>query len=356
MISSVDYLKIIDEAYDLSDPEIRKQMIFCNEAQKISNIENLTNKLYNHIRKNVDQIDFGTIPQSKGDISKVENYDNLVDCIDIIHKMIVEYREKTDIVDQLSTAIENVRSRQRTFEKAFALNIEFPIMTYNATVLSVVSSVSLLILTCIEYIKNGKDDFTIAFDKASYTKTRDHVLYQYVVGFNNSCKDGTLDKLMATTIKSNMVVKEDLMTIASTIGAIWAIGSAVVSMFNGASIIHNILYPIRALIYYWKNTRAKFSDWLSVQADFLQINAENLQYREDRKGSDDHRNKVYNKQMKWVDRLRKLSNVFALKDSKARKAAKDEAEDDDKRRPNEDNNGNDNGNGSSDGSSDGGLF
>lgn len=339
MISTAEYLDVISEAYDLSDSYSKKKYLFCNEAQKMTNIENLTNRLYEHIKEQTDRIDFGTIPKSKGDITKVENFQNLVDCITTIHDLVIQYKENTEIVDQLSTAIDNVQKRERLFSKGFLGYIDLPMMTYNATVLSIYSSVSLLIMTCIEYVKNGKDSFEASFDKAAYTKTKDHVMYQYVVGFNRTCQDGTLDKLMSECIKSNLVATKEAdegwigtaKTVGSAIFLAWSIGSLIVKMFKGGSIVSNFLYPLRAFFYHIKYTQMKFSDWLSVQADFLQVNAENLKYREDRKGSDSHREKVYDRQMKWVDRLRKLSNIFALKDKKAQKAAEDEQRRDDRR-------------------------
>lgn len=346
MITAAEYLDIISEAYDLSDSDSKRRYLFCNEAQRTTNIEHLTNRLYEHIKDQTDSIDFGTIPKSKGVITNVENFQNLVDCINIIQELVKEYHESTEIVDQISTAINNVQVRESIFSKAFLNNIDLPMMTYNATVLSIYSSVSLLILTCIEYVKNGKDSFTASFDKASYSKTKDHVLYQYIVGFNKTCKDSSLDKVMAECIKKNLVATkeaaslDDIRSMAKTAGAIafgvWSIGSIIVGIFKGGGVINSFLYPLRALFYHIKYTQMKFSDWLAVQADFLQVNAENLKYREDRKGSDTHREKVYAKQLKWVERLRKLSNIFALKDKKAKKAAEDEQYNDDRRDQQED--------------------
>jgi hypothetical protein len=342
MISGIDYLNIVSEAYDLSDYKTKKKVLYCTETQKTANIEHLTNRLYKHIKNQTDKIDFGTIPKSKGDISKVEHYQDMLDCITTMHDMVMSYRENTRLVDQLSTAIDNVVSRQRMFEKAFALNIEFPIMTYNSTVLSIVSGVSLLIISCIEYVKNGTDTFTTAFDKAAYIKTKDHVLFQYIVGFNKSCSDGTIDKVLEECIKKNLVVKEtaieqyerlgsvdkmineDLALIAFGVGAAYSLGSILVSFVKGTSLIYTLIYPARAVCYYFKYMQMKISDWFAIQSEYLQINAENLKYREDRTGSNEHKSKVYSRQIKWAERFRKVSNFFALKDSKSRRATEEE--------------------------------
>ena len=333
MISTAEYLAIVNEEYDLSDPYTKKKLLYCNEAQKNTNIEHLTNKLYGHIKKSTTKIDFGSIPRSKGDITKIENYQNLIDCIDIIHKMVVEYGENTSIVDEISTAVDNIQRRERLFSKSFVMNIDFPIMIYNTTVLSIVSSVSLLIMTCIEYVKNGDDSFKMAFDKASYIKTRDHVLYQDIVHFNKMCNTRVLDKMIDECIKNNVVSTREASIGAIVSGGIAAyfVVNLIFRKFSGYfGIIKNLLWTIRRLCYYYQRIKLSFHDWLTIQADFLQINAENLKYRDDRKDSDSHREDVYNKQMKWVERFRKAANWFALKDTKAKKESKED-ENNDKR-------------------------
>lgn len=381
MISTAEYLNVINEVYDLSDDDLRKQLIFCNEAQKLSNVEHILNNLYNHIISNTTEIDFGTIPKSKGNITKIENFQQLIDCIDNIHKLILEYKDDTVIVDQISTAINNLQQRQRVFEKAFTMNIEFPVFMYNYTALSVVSCTSLLISTCIEYVKNGHGSFDEAFDKAAYTKTKDHVLYKGIVSFNQMCQNKSLDKIMDACIKNNVVaestivcekfnlakgvgkmaigmgVAKDLVTSATKGSGIAAtvvnaaskagtFGKIISFIGVGIASIILLLMAIKQGIYYWKYGKMKFSDWLTIQADYLQINAENLKYRDDRKDSDEHREKVYKKQMWLVDMFKKAANFFMIKDKKAQKQAQDEDERDRKRKPNNDQNDPD----------DGGLF
>lgn len=376
-----DYIQIVSEEYDLSDPYTKKKVLYCNEAQRMTNIEHLTNRLYNHIKAQTDKIDFGTIPKSKGDITRIDNYQNLIDCIDIMHKMIVQYHEKTDIIDTITTAMDNIQRRQRIFEKAFTLNIDFPMLMYNTIVLSCVSSVSLMIATCVEYVKEGKDSFTMSFDKVAYAKSKDHVLYITLNMFNKTCIDGTMDKLLNQSIKMNAVsesyIEEGITTDAIKTG--WELFKAasggkldpdsikpiraLASTKAGKNIIRfaaivaaagvliatvrMILWAIKNVLYYLKYFSYKFSDWLTIQADFLQMNADNLQYREDRKGSEEHKAKVRDRQNRWVERMRKLANIFALKDKKAKYDADKEDKEDRKPKPynNED-----------DDDSDGGLF
>ena len=353
MITDTEYMQIVSETYDLSDYATKKNLLFCNEAKRIDNLEHIVGNLYLHIKSNVAGIDFGTIPKSKGVVTRIDNYANLLDCINSVHELVYNYKERTDIPDALSTALANLQQRERVFTKAFALNIEFPIMIYNMTVLAVVSSVSLLLSSTVEYVKNGHDSFAVSFDKTGYTKSRDHVLYQYVTQFNRNCDNGTLDKLMNDCIKNNLTpmsesaelepVDEGLKEVIGTVGDIVGMaGGAATAVkvgqaamkFKPLKIVVMIIAAGFAIVSFIKlvckaafwvmSTSMKLSDWFEIQATYLQINAENLKYRDDRKDSDDHRKSVYQRQMKWVDRFKKLANFFALKDSKATKETEEE--------------------------------
>ena len=353
MITDTEYMQIVSETYDLSDYATKKNLLFCNEAKRIDNLEHIVGNLYMHIKSNVAGIDFGTIPKSKGVVTRIDNYANVLDCIDSVHELVYNYKERTDIPDALSTALANLQQRERVFTKAFALNIEFPIMIYNMTVLAVVSSVSLILSSTVEYVKNGHDSFAVSFDKTGYTKSRDHVLYQYVTQFNRNCDNGTLDKLMNDCIKNNLTpmsestelepVDEGLKEVIGTVGDIVGmaggtatavkVGKAAMK-FKPLKIVVMIIAAGFAIVSFVKlvckaafwimSTSMKLSDWFEIQATYLQINAENLKYRDDRKDSDDHRKSVYQHQMKWVDRFKKLANFFALKDSKATKETEEE--------------------------------
>lgn len=346
MITDLEYYQIVSEVYDLSDYKTKKKVLFCNEAQKIANIEAVTSKLYQHIQSKVTGIDFGTIPKSKGVVTRVENYVELMDCMNTIKDLITEYGEDTKLIDELFTCLSNVQSRERIFTKAFALNIDFPMMMYNMAVLSVVSGVSLMITTCIEYVKNGHDSFSMAFDKSAYAKSKDHVLYQFVRQFNSECKSGKLDKTMNECIKSNMTrmsesadIDDELQSV-NEVGVLVIAGAVLVS-FAGIIALFGVL---RRLIYWFLRTQMKVSDWFAAQAEFLQINAENLKYRDDEKG-EDHKKKVYQSQMKWVERFRKIANALAVTNSKATKAANEDDDEYSKKREYDD-----------DDDDDGGLF
>lgn len=341
-----NYMNVISEFYDLTDPKIRDKVLFCNEAEKSTVIEQLASKLYSHIVNKVDEIDFGTIPLSKGDITKIENYDNLIDCLNIIHDMVIEYHQSTALVDEIYTAIDNIKRRTKMFTKAFALGIEFPMITYNVTVTGIVAGVSLLINTCIEYVKNPDASITTAFDKSKYSKSKDHVLFNSIRLFNQSCTKADFDKLMDETIKRNLVVaeadfygelnsdksiNEDAFALVSDLGSS---GSGFLLILIGLAaapvIIKTLLWGLRSICYWIFHMRQTIAEYYTDQANFLEVNAENLQYREKYKDNEEERKKIYQKQMNWVARFRRWANFFMVKDNKAQKQTREDEKNDDR--------------------------
>ena len=339
MIRDTEYMSIVSEVYDLSDYKTKKAVLFCNEAQKNANIEHIVGKLYNHIKNGTDNIDFGSIPKSKGIVTNIDNYQQIVDCINTIKDLLVEYNEKTDLIDQLNDAFANIQARERLFSKAFALNIEFPMMIYNTTVLSVVAGLSVMISSSIEYIKNGHDSYEASFNKTRYAKSKDHVLYQYVRDFNNICRTGKLDKLMQDSIQKN-IVKESFyynssyqnINIINEDSGIAGIVALIIGI--GAS-VYAFLKLVNYVIYYFMFARMSLSEWFAVQARFLEINAENLKHRDDPKG-EDHKKKSYQNQLKLVQIFNKVSNALALKDSKAKQDANEQKKQEERRKHEED--------------------
>lgn len=204
-----DYDRIIREYFDLSDDKTRRYLISLDEAEQNKVLEALSSALYEKIVGKVDDIDFGSIPASRGDITKVEGFANTEECINIIRKLVIEYKQNPSVVDVVINAISNIKDRKAVFIKSFGMNIEFPMLMYNLVVLAIERSVSLMIATCIQYVKDpSTTTVKMALDKAAYLKTMDDTLYKQLITFNDICHDGSFDK-MVDNVMSKSSIKED---------------------------------------------------------------------------------------------------------------------------------------------------
>ena len=204
-----DYNKLIREHFDISDTPTRKCIVALEDAEQTQLLTALTSALYDKIVEKVDEIDFGSIPNSRGDITKVEGFDSTVECLNIIRKIVIEYKENPDVVDNVLAAIENIRNRKAMFMKAYALNVEFPMVLYNLTVMSIEESVSFLIAVCIQYIKDPtSQSMNAALDKVAYNNSRSNLLYEQLAQFNKSCATKELDSAINEIMKNGGRISE----------------------------------------------------------------------------------------------------------------------------------------------------
>lgn len=196
----------LKEHFDYSDGATTKYIV---EAGDDKVLMALTSKLYEKILEKYEKIDFSSISRSRGDITKIEKYDSLVECIDIITKLVKEYKEDTKPIDVLSSAMENLRSRVTMFKKAFTFGSPIPMMTYNTMALAIVECVSFMIGTCIEYIKvPGAETFQMALDTVAYNNTKSNVLFESLIMFNEGCATGEFDKAMEMCLNQSKVRRE----------------------------------------------------------------------------------------------------------------------------------------------------
>jgi len=302
---SKDFDDIIKEYFDITDTKTRKVLFAIDEADQDNILHSLTSKLYDDIVNKVDDIDFNNIQSTKGDITKIENYDQLMECIDVMRKLLIEYNQNTEPIDTIIKAIDNIKERQELFERGFNLNVELPMLTYCLIVLAIVSSISFMISSCVEYIKvPNKEEFSIAINKVGLTKTKSNLLFTNLKRFNDMCAKGQLDSVLDSVIKSNA---KNFMGLGLAAGAILGAG-AIIFM------VKNLIPLLRELIFFFYYSRTRMADYFEIQSELLQMNAYNLDtsatmYGRTKKDISDTKNK----QLKIANSFKKISNFFSIK-------------------------------------------
>lgn len=287
------------KSFDITDTMTRAVLLSVNEADQNAVMTSLANKLYQHIVDKVDDIDFGTIPLSKGDVTKIDNYEQLTDCINIIAEILQQYHQDTNSIETVATALQNIIDRTDMFTKAYKLNVEMPIIIYNTMVLSVVSSVSFMISACIEFIKSGDEGFQISLDKVALSKTMNNVLFKDLAKFNKICSSGEFDKAMEYVINQN--------TKNFTGMAMYNLSS--IAVFLGILLL--IIPIIRELIFFFYYSRCKVSDYFEAQASLLTMNAYNIESNLTK--GDKDKKEIANKQKKIAEKFKKLANTIKVK-------------------------------------------
>lgn len=302
---------------DIHDAKTRKVILSVDESDQNSILLSLTGKLYQMIIDKIDEIDFGDIPESAGDVTMLNSYDKIVDSIDTLTKILQQYKQPLDTIDQIRAALDNLENDRDLYKRGFQFKVDIIITTYNTIVLGIISSIAYMIAVTVDFIKNpNSQEFKLVFMKAGVARTKDSLVYSNLVSFNQSCRKGQIRNAFTPLLKAK--VKNFAASTLATIAAGMAI----------ASIVINILPILREMTYYFFVGRVRISQYFDLQADLLEMNASSVLNGDEASVSDAKR--VANKQISIASRFRKLANFFAINDNKADKAASKMIKDDSK--------------------------
>ena len=311
-----EFTQAVNEYVNISETETRKVLLAVNEADQNKVLVSLTSKLYDNVVDKVDDIDFGEIERSKGDIEKLPNFETLHECLNTMAKLLIEFKQDTKPVDSIAQCISNFIESKSIWTKAYAVNAELPIVTYNTMMLAVIEATSYMVSMCVEFVKSpSQDTMQILIDKSALTKSKGHMLLKNIEAFNDAYRKGQVEKAMMHVINDNAAKKNFLGLGLYTGGAVAA---AVVGV---AGLLFCIIPIIRELIFLFFYYRVRVSEFFDVQSDLIQINAYNVENNSRLDLTKDERKKISAKQMKVADDFKKLANKIAVDGATAEKNA-----------------------------------
>lgn len=340
---------VMKEYMNFSDKNTVRMIVEASSDNQTQILTALTSRLYDLIVAKADKIDYSTISKSRGDITKIQNYDQLVECVDLIRKIVIEYKQNTYSIDIINDAMANLRNNTSSFKKAFAISAPIPCMMYNNVALAVVNSVSFMIATCIEYIKNpNTSSYEMALDKVAYEQTMNHLLFQSLADFNAACKSNEFNNMMKLCLEKRILKEaqaetdieddapflspDDISNDTDLDGDKKVIihdteiheDGLFEGLFGGIArslvfVIRVIVPLLRNIVYYFYSTRQTITDYFTVQAQMLEMNAYQLQYNN--YIDEERKKKAIEKQMKIATKFRNIANKFAIDNSTATKNA-----------------------------------
>ena len=272
----------------------RKEIFALTEAETLKINNEMVAKLFNSAL-NKRHIDFDDIPNSKGDITKYTGYTSMVSSLSLL-KDIVNQSGASKIIEIeiIEKAISNIVANRDVFEKGFKLNKDFIILQYNTLVAACVAGTSTLIASYIDFVKTiNKVEFKLVNTKLSIGKTCIDSLDQ----FNKSVASGDFSKVTNTVIKHRPVNE--------AAGAVMGIAAGII--FGVIALVRIIRY----LIFYFYNSKQRLSDYLELQATFLQMNKNNLEANGTGLSAE-KRNEIIKKQEKLMNNLLKYSDKLKV--------------------------------------------
>lgn len=309
-----EYNAFVTEYFDLTDRTTLKCMTSINEADQNQVLGNLAAKLYDKIIKRVADIDYGDIPSSRGDITKIPNYDELVESLTIMKDMSTERKQSSESVDTIFVAIENMKRLKSIWQKGFNTETEMVIVFYNTVALSIVSGTSLLMSATIETIKTPEgESIDVELAKIANHKTKEGLIFKNLEKFNKSCKKGEIEKAMSAVLSAQRHVKESGGVVTEDVFGILLLGGAIVGLLG---CIIPILHQLTSALYCLRQSVAEF---LAGESYLIKLNAEKVNYN--RSKTAEQKKKIIKRQMAIASMFKKWSDALMIKANKAEKEA-----------------------------------
>ena len=309
-----EYNFFVKEYFDLTDRATLKCMTSINEADQNQILGNLAGKLYDKIIKRVADIDYGDIPDSRGDITKIPNYEEMMECLTIMKDMSTERKQSTESLDTVFTAVENMKKYKAIWQKGFNTETEMVIIFYNTVALSIVSATSLLMSATIETIKTPDgESIDIELAKISNHKTKDGLIFKNLEKFNKSCKKGEIEKATNAVLSAQKHVKENGNIVTEDVFGVLLLGGSIIGLLG---CVIPILHQITSALYC---LRQSLSDFFAGQSYLLKLNAEKVNYNRSKTAA--QKKKIIKKQMAVADMFKKWSDALMIKSNKSEKEA-----------------------------------
>ena len=282
------------------------------EETEVNNISqrNLS-QLYKTVVDKREKLDYGKIPDSKGRITKYDNYQHIKDVISTIDNILADVGVNSSNFNELNNikqAMYNLEENEINIAKAYDDGDNVIGMIYDNVVYSIVMGISTIIAVVVEFVKNSDNEFESTIKDVKDVSKDKWGLLSALERFNKLVADGKLRDLLKEYDRNEDEIKkvtESPVTIGSTL--------LVITLF---------VLSIREMVFRFYYVKQKLSVQLKKQADFIEMN----EYKIRRSDTlpEKKKKKVIKKQNKIAKRLIKWSNKLGVKIAKSEQKSKEE--------------------------------
>jgi hypothetical protein len=305
-----DIVKVSSIVTEASTPEDKKYIQGMNKDDIHQVNGTLVRELYKSVLDRKD-CDFGDIPDSKGDIAKCKYYKSTQESLDVLTELMVKNAVPTTDVDIVKESVANIKRFKPTFELAFQLKQDYLILFYNTIVMAVIDATSMIIADYMNYLL-GPEQSQYDTVKSKNDKGRGRISLDNLQRFNGEVKVGhfeTMANYLLDAQRKNFT------------------GTGVVITGIVITALVSIVPITRELIYFYYRTRVQLSDYLDMQADFLELNKLGVQASNK---SAQQKKDILKKQEKIILQCRRRSDKLKINDEDIGALAKKQVANDNK--------------------------
>lgn len=319
-VMTKEFKQIVSEYMDITDYKTNTRLYNLDEAEQNAVLLSLTNKLYQMIVAKIDDVEKGDIPKSRGDITRLPKYNQLKECAKTLTSIFEQYKEDTAPIKVIENAIDNLEDNSDVFVQSYMAKVDFGIMIYESVTLAVIGSLSYMIACCIEYVKDPKNDgLTIVMDKTGVAKVKEHLLYENLVKFNEACRTNDIENAIRPLIKNRT---QNLFGVGGLV--------LVKGLLIAVPVIIALIPLVKDLVYYFFAARQRVSVYFDIQADLLEMNANELKDNPNIT-TDADRKSVIRKQLQVARTFRQIADKLAVEAKTAENKADKEIKKDNKK-------------------------
>jgi hypothetical protein len=197
------------------------------------------------------------------------------------------------MLDELVYCHENLIKFTPQFKNGFRINKSVIKLLFESVASSLIVSTSFLLISTLDYIKNSDDSIEVTI-KNNSNKTLYEInptyFYSVVTEFNLLVRTGKINNFFVQALEKD-----------SFIGSL-SVGTTMALMVLIIPVIFKI---IRMGIYQWFNLKIKLSEYLKLQAEYLEFNVRTL-------NNTPGMEKVAVKQRKVADSFLKLADKLSV--------------------------------------------
>jgi hypothetical protein len=260
----------------------------------------LINSVVDSIKEKSNNIKMEEIEKTKGDISRIKNFEDIKDSVRFLTKLYNIENNAPDIIPNLNQALINLDKYKKEFQEAYRQD-NFLLKTYyESVVFSLIFSITYLVTNAIKYKQDKAGNLIMSFEDDLEKGTDTNYTFNSVRKFNKYIEDGKFEKFTNKSLDNE--------NFFAAVGA--GLSIIILTFF--------FVWTIRQIIYFIYFTRAKVSDYLNSIANYVELNKESISSDDDAK----------EKQAKLASKLRDVADKIDVQKRKGNAEAKKEIEDD----------------------------
>ena len=269
------------------------------ESDKKNLSVDLINSVVDSIKEKSNNIKMEEIEKTKGDVSKLKNFDDIKDSVRFLTKLYNIENNAPEIIPNLNQVLINLDKYKREFMEAYRQD-NFLLKTYyESVVFSLIVSITYLVTNAIKYKQDKAGNLMMSFEDDLDKGTDTNYTFNAVRKFNKYVDDGKFSKFANKSLDNENFI--------SAAGA--GLSVIVLTFF--------FVWTIRQVIYFVYFSRAKISDYLNSIANYVELNKESIN------GNDNAKEK----QEELAEKIRDAADKIDVQKRKGNAEAKQEIED-----------------------------